>query len=85
MFITPGERPLEELAARLTALEEVTDRAGRMLSLQDGMGKDERTLHAEVRTGLAGQHSSARLLLVVDQFEELFTLCQSHQQPGRAG
>ena len=39
-----------------------------------------RTLHTEARMELAERDASARLVIVVDQFEELFTLCRDEQE-----
>jgi formylglycine-generating enzyme required for sulfatase activity len=69
-IMTPTAHPLEELAAKLTHdSESVTATA----TLLDDLGKDARSLHLFVRRLVA---SDNRLLLVVDQFEELFTLCR---------
>ncbi|HXF60362.1 MAG TPA: hypothetical protein VNK95_02020 [Caldilineaceae bacterium] len=79
--ITPTAHPLETLAATLTrdahGLQETTallkDLAGEPRSL---------LLHARKLLSRRDQaaRSHARLLLVVDQFEELFTLCRSEQE-----
>ena len=80
VIMTPTERPLEELAARLALLTEPASRARRMRQLQDDLRADKRTLHTEARMELAERNASARLLIVVDQFEELFTLCRDDQE-----
>jgi len=70
--ITPGACPLEALALSLAR-----DTAGvaATAALLDVMAQDVRSLHfAAARQ--AQQSSSPRLLLVVDQFEELFSLCR---------
>ena len=51
-----------------------------MRQLQDDLRADKRTLHTEARMELAERDASARLLIVVDQFEELFTLCRDDQE-----
>jgi len=51
-----------------------------MRQLQDDLRADKRTLHTEARMELAEHNASARLLIVVDQFEELFTLCRDDQE-----
>ncbi|MEN3308149.1 MAG: hypothetical protein V7603_4351 [Micromonosporaceae bacterium] len=65
LLITPGAHPLEECAVGLARLTGATPGA----------------LHAEIRADPRGLHRIVRqagddLLLVVDQFEELFTLCR---------
>jgi len=68
--ITPTARPLEALALSLTrAAPGVTD----AVALLDDLARDPRSLHLAAAR-LAQQGSAARLLLVVDQFEELFSL-----------
>lgn len=73
-LFTPGERPLASLALPLidggggdlaAALEAVSRLEARLCA-------DERTLDQAVRLG-----GRRRLVLVVDQFEEVFTLCRN--------
>jgi len=74
--IAPTAHPLEALAASLTQdSESVTATT----TLMDDLARDPRSLHLAIRRVLS--HTSAeRLLLVVDQFEELFTLCRSDDE-----
>ncbi len=75
--ITPTARPLESLAASLTRdSESVTATA----TLMDDLIKDPRSLHFYVRRLVSKPGAGARVLLVVDQFEELFTLCKDKAQ-----
>ncbi|MGD2158178.1 MAG: BTAD domain-containing putative transcriptional regulator, partial [Anaerolineales bacterium] len=75
-IITPTSHPLEALAASLTQdVESVTATA----TLIDDLASDPRSLHLSVRKTLAGA-SGDRLLLVVDQFEELFTQCRDESE-----
>lgn len=71
-ILTPGASPLDALACTLTA------GAPSVLSttaLIDDMARDPRALHlAAVRLTRPG--SGASIGLVIDQFEELFTLCR---------
>ncbi len=83
LLMTPGQSPLRELGARLAALENAADRATRLLTLKDGMRYYERTLHEALHASIAGDDASARLLVVVDQFEELFTLCRDERDRQR--
>ena len=71
-IISPGTHPLKELAASLTAdtLSTVVT-----TTLMDDLQRDSRTLDL-IAAKLLIQHGQAsHFLLVVDQFEELFTLC----------
>ena len=72
-IITPTAQPLESLATSLTRSSESVTAAA---TLMDDMAKDNRSLHLYVRRLLDASQSD-RLLLVVDQFEELFTLCRN--------
>jgi WD40 repeat protein/energy-coupling factor transporter ATP-binding protein EcfA2 len=75
-IITPTAHPLEALAASLTRdAESVTATA----TLIDDLGNDSRILNLYVRK-LLSQNGSDRLLLLVDQFEELFTLCRDERE-----
>jgi WD40 repeat protein len=72
LVITPGEHPLEECAVRLGALLTV---APGQLSAE--FVEDSRVLGLAVRQLMATRCEGAEFLLVVDQFEEVFTLCQA--------
>jgi len=77
VIITPTASPLESLAVGLTCdVESVTAAS----TLMDDLARDERSLHLYVRRMLSPYQSGRRLLLVVDQFEELFTQCRDPAQ-----
>ena len=70
-IITPTAHPLEALASALTRdSESVTATA----TLLDDLAREPRSLALFSKRLLSMQHAP-RLLLVIDQFEELFTLC----------
>ncbi len=70
--LTPTARPLEALAVSLTQeVESVTAAA----TLADDVARDPRSLQLFIKRSGAPQ-----ALLVVDQFEELFTLCRSQAE-----
>ncbi len=73
-LITPTAHPLEALAVSLTReVESVTATA----TLLDDMSRDARTLRLWMRK----HHDSSRdYVLVVDQFEEVFTLCRDEAE-----
>jgi len=82
IVITPTAHPLEALATALTRdSESVTATA----TLVDDLQKDPRSLHLWLRRQMADRESPSAIrhqpsairhtLLVIDQFEELFTLC----------
>lgn len=74
--LTPTAHPLESLAMSL--VEENSSIAS-TAKLMDDFARDPRSLHLFAGRDLRARHGS-RLLLVVDQFEELFTLCRSEEE-----
>jgi WD40 repeat protein len=74
VILRPGAHPLEALAAQLVRL-------GGQAPMQrtlDELGADARTLH--LAASLALDESAPRLLIVADQFEEVFTLCRDEAE-----
>jgi len=67
--ITPTAHPLETLAASLTRESESVTATS---TLMDDLAKDARSLRLYVKKTLGEK----KLLLLVDQFEETFTLCK---------
>ena len=74
--LTPTARPLEALALALTKHSEGV---GATAILLDDLARDPRCLHLAAAR-LAREHSLAHILLVVDQFEELFSLCRDETE-----
>lgn len=71
--LTPTAHPLENLAAALT------DSISGTASLMDDMARDPRSLPIFAKRKLG--HTNGRcILLVIDQFEELFALCRSEEE-----
>ena len=75
IVMSPGPRPLAELAAQLALLLHQGPTA-----LLRELGSDERALDLAVRQLLVGANPAARLLLIVDQLEELFTICEDETE-----
>ncbi len=73
---TPTAHPLESLASAL-ASEHST--MGAIASLMDDFAAAPRTLGLYVRQGLK-KSSGSFMLLVIDQFEELFSLCRDEDE-----
>jgi hypothetical protein len=74
--LRPGADPLTALAAKIKTLNaEAT-----MKSLCDDMLADPKTLHREATLAVAIRPQLNRIVLVIDQFEEVFTLCASEQE-----
>jgi WD40 repeat protein len=71
VLLTPGETPVARLAARVAAACPAAVKE----SVRDKLLADPAALPAVAAQVLAGRPADAQLLLVVDQFEELFTVC----------
>ncbi|MBP2326894.1 energy-coupling factor transporter ATP-binding protein EcfA2 [Kibdelosporangium banguiense] len=70
VLFTPGSRPLEECAIRLAA----------KLGIEADLTQGAMWLWVAVRQALAAQPADYDLVLVVDQFEEIFTLCSQQSE-----
>jgi hypothetical protein len=68
LIMTPGEHPLDTLTDLVAKTSE-----GDPEALRDGLSGDPGALNAALDIALSARET--RLLLVVDQFEETFTLC----------
>jgi len=83
---TPGDSPLRRLAAPLVALLEPemseVDRLAETTKLADYLREGRVSLGEVVERVLEKQPGTERLLLVADQFEELFTLCRDETERG---
>lgn len=79
----PGDRPFRNLAAKLVPLLETqmseTDQLLEINKLAKALRQGDLTLR-DVVTRLLEKNSGDRLLLVADQFEELYTLCRDAQE-----
>ncbi|MBX7466144.1 hypothetical protein K1Y80_08585 [Streptomyces sp. MAG02] len=71
MLFTPGPRPLEECAIRLAAT--TGEGPGTLLG---ELRADPGALHLRIRQSVADRPPDVDTLIVVDQFEEVFTLCR---------
>jgi hypothetical protein len=80
LLFKPGAHPLHELALALGRAEPSADVLAATRRVLTSLEADERTLHLHVRLALASQPSESRCCLVVDQFEEIFTLCQERAE-----
>jgi WD40 repeat protein len=71
VVMTPGEHPVEELSVQLANVGNIA--AG---PVHETLTGDPGGLRLMVRQIVADRCRKARVLLVVDQFEEVFTLCR---------
>lgn len=78
VFLTPGERPLRELSLHLAQACAVAADSVHGVLLDPA--SSVHLLWEQSLTGAAGQ---ARLVIAVDQFEEIFTLCHDEDERRR--
>lgn len=75
IVFTPGSHPIEELTLPLAGLT-----GGSARRLRDELDGGPRGLHQVVRQLLADEPAHTELVIVIDQFEELFTLCHDRRE-----
>ncbi|MFO0956446.1 MAG: hypothetical protein U0800_03140 [Isosphaeraceae bacterium] len=76
--VRPGDNPIESLAIKVVSrcLRGGAEASlGQVRELIDGLVADENGLHRYAHLALGDEPEDVRLLVVVDQFEEVFTLC----------
>lgn len=78
VLFTPGAHPIEECAIQLAHLIGSTPGAV-MAELAD----DERGLHRLTRQALTDESDGTDIVLIIDQFEEVFTLCHDPAERAR--
>jgi Novel STAND NTPase 1/TIR domain len=76
LVFKPGTRPLDELAVGLAGMKHQDNIA----SLRNSLAASERELYLQTRLLLQAHPAEARVCLIVDQFEEVFTLCQDQTE-----
>jgi hypothetical protein len=72
IVLTPGVKPLENLAFALSNLDGSTPGGNRAYELIDGLRRDESFLHLVVRSALQSGRPGRRAVILADQFEEVF-------------
>lgn len=75
LIFSPGQHPLEELAARISLMQGVSP-----ASLLQDIEKDPGNINLAVRQAFIDKPDNARLVIFIDQFEEVFTLCKDEQE-----
>lgn len=75
----PGPDPLESLATALATCVPIGQGPAAVLDLIASLRKHEHALHLTTRLALAQSAPERRLVVLVDQFEEIFTLCPKEE------
>lgn len=78
ILMTPGEHPLDTLSRQVAKLSGIDAER-----LREDLFNDPATLDVAIQTALATGPAETRALLVVDQFEEIFTLCADDGERSR--
>jgi len=76
--MTPGQHPIEECAIQFA-----TPLGSSPAMVAGELAEDARGLHRLVRQALTSRPDDAELILIVDQFEEVFTLCGDQRERSR--
>jgi energy-coupling factor transporter ATP-binding protein EcfA2 len=71
----PGQEPVESLTIALAAEPALKEHVLSVRSFMSDLRDDERTLHLMLRTALHNAPETRRVVILIDQFEEIFTLC----------
>jgi WD40 repeat protein len=80
---TPGADPLTQLSAHLGRFGSRFGSGTAMHETLDRVSADPRTLHLVTGLALADQPPDVRAVWIVDQFEEIFTLCRDEEARAR--
>ena len=72
----PGARPWESLQIALAAHERIAPHLPALASLITRPEDEQRRLHLAARLALQNAPETDRLFILIDQFEEVFTLCR---------
>ena len=83
VMFKPGSEPLKALADALWGHDLAQPVIKDTLQYADQLKADERRLHATIGTILHKASEATRYVIVVDQFEELFTLCPAEAEQER--
>ncbi len=75
-LLRPGAHPLQALATQLAPL----GAGSSMQATLDGLATDRRTLHLAVSLALGADSQTGRVVIVIDQLEEVFTLCSDERE-----
>ena len=78
----PGPDPIESLAVALSRIVNIGQGASALADLIAEFKRSENTFHLTVRRSLPENSPDMRLVLLLDQFEEVFTLCTKDELRG---
>jgi tetratricopeptide (TPR) repeat protein len=79
VILKPGRDPIESLAVALAGLDGTKPSPVAVQALMSSLRSEENTLHLTTRLALRDAPPAARLVVLVDQCEEVFTLCDEEK------
>jgi hypothetical protein len=82
-LFTPGARPLDSLALCLSQMGGHEDRLSSLTHYLDLLRRDTEALHLSTLLMSGSGGDKLRSVLIVDQFEEVFTLCDDEDERAR--
>ncbi len=77
IVLRPESRPLESLASAVAGILPIQRKPSAISECERELLESEQTLHIYVRLALSDTPNQRRIIFLVDQFEEIFTLCSS--------
>ena len=84
VLVRPGTNPMEALATRLVELVGPKgDALGTRASILEALERDERGLHTIVQMAVDSGSSDDRVVVLIDQFEEIFTQLDDEDERAR--
>jgi formylglycine-generating enzyme required for sulfatase activity len=75
VLMRPGRHPVQELSWALRHDQPLCSYLPTAAALQSGLVANKDALHQETRAAFYGDEHRRRLVLLIDQFEEVFTVC----------
>ncbi|MDH3719820.1 MAG: TIR domain-containing protein, partial [Planctomycetota bacterium] len=76
----PGYDPLKQLALALWHHPQIREAAGDYGELIERLASQPERLHLTIDAALYGRPEEHRVVLLIDQFEEIFTLCDDEER-----
>ena len=84
IIFRPGHDPLENLAVALAGDKTIGNRLGDVGELISKLESSDSRLHLTIRVALGAAPETQRVVLLIDQFEEIFTLHSDEKSNPRA-
>ncbi len=80
LVFRPGAHPLEALALSFTTVQNPDDRLAATRKILSSLETDAKSLHLQARLLVTEQPTRTRVFILIDQFEEIITLCHNENE-----